>query len=128
MSAIDPSRYCSFLRSTCHRSLADPWKHLPLGFIAGNLLLAMGSYAGKKQNLSQLDRQLRESVRQGAPRNILLRLAEEVRLARIRALKARKARLKPMIRKQPNQGVALAAKIALLETLRPEAILEEYSS
>lgn len=88
----------------------------------------MGSYAAKKDNLSRLESHLRQSVQQGAPRNLLLRLAEEVRLARIRVLKAAKATLVPKTGSQLNQGVALAAKIALLETLPSEAILAEYSS
>jgi hypothetical protein len=102
---------------------------LPLGFIAGNLLAVMGSYFVKRKNLSLLERQLRESVRRGAPRNLLLRLAEEVRIARIRASKATKARIPPQEgRKLSGEAAALRAKIASLQTLTPEAILDEYSS
>src|ERR1043166_4556816 len=61
----------------------DLWRAgiLPLGFIAGNLLAVMGSYFVKRKNLSLLERQLLESVRRGTPRNLLLRFAEEVRIA-----------------------------------------------
>src|SRR5437660_3665179 len=103
---------CQGIARSCAPPLTD--RILASRFHLGESV-AMGSYAGKKENLSRLERQLRERVQQGAPRNLLLGLAEEVRLARIRALRATKARIPPRADRSSTKG--LAAKIASLETL-----------
>ena len=73
----------------------------------------------------RVEQQLARSIRDGAPRVLQLQLAEEVRLARIRALRSIKATFIPKAGGQINQGATLDAKIAFLESITPEAIFEE---
>src|SRR5258705_4793628 len=81
----------------------------------------------KKERLARLEQQLLRSVRGGTPRDRQLRLAEGVRLARIRALRAERATFVPRSGRQPNHGAALKAKLAALEAISSEAILAEVA-
>jgi hypothetical protein len=85
----------------------------------------VASYTKKKIRLRRLERELLQSLRTGAPHEVHLRLAEQVRLARIRALRATRAALKPATGRQPNRGLALERKLALAEASTSEAVLAE---
>jgi hypothetical protein len=87
----------------------------------------VASYTKKKVRLLRLEQELLRSIRTGAPREAQLRLAEEVRLARIRALRATRAALKPSTGPQANCGVTLEQKIALAEETTSDAILAEVA-
>jgi hypothetical protein len=85
----------------------------------------IASYTKKKVRRLRVEQELLRSIRAGAPREAQLRLAEEVRLARIRALRATRAALKPATGPQANRGVSLERKITSAEAVTPEAILAE---
>ena len=71
----------------------------------------------KKERLMRLEQELSRSVRRGAPLEQQLRLADEVRLARIRALRATRATFPPKTVSQTNRGASLEDNIASLERM-----------
>jgi len=81
----------------------------------------------KKERLLRLEQYLSRSIHEATPRAQQLLLAEEVRLARIRALRVTRATFAPKTGSQANRGAALEAKIASLEAMTPEAILNEFT-
>ena len=81
----------------------------------------------KKERLLRLEQQLSRSVRGGAPLEQRLLLADEVRLARIRALRATRATFSPKTASQTNRGASLEDKIASLERMTGEDILMEFA-
>jgi hypothetical protein len=80
----------------------------------------------KKERLKRLEHQLSRSVHAAASLEQRLQLAEEIRLARIRALRATRATFPPKTISQTNRGTALEAKIASLERMTGADILAEF--
>jgi hypothetical protein len=98
-----------------------------------DIILGMAGYVAhhtkKNQRLLRLEQQLSRSVHGGAPLEQRLVLADEVRLARIRALRATRATFFPAKTvSQSNRGDALEAKIASLERMTGEDILIEFTN
>ena len=80
----------------------------------------------KTVRLGRLEQELSRSIRKAATREEQLQLAEEIRLARIRALRATRATFPPKAVSQINRGTALDEKIVYLERMTREDILKEF--
>ena len=85
-------------------------------------------FNGKKKRvrLARLEQDLVRGIRDGSPPDRQLRLADEVRLARIRVLRAEQSNLNPTIKSYGDQMTAIDKHIASLETAEPKKILADF--
>jgi hypothetical protein len=82
----------------------------------------------KRERLARLEQDLERSIRSGEPREHQLVLADEVRLGRIRVLRAERAEFEPAARGHSDRLAAIDEQIASLEAIASEKILTEYST
>jgi hypothetical protein len=80
----------------------------------------------KKERLLFREDKLLRSIRGGDSRECQLRLAEEVRLARIRAFRSERATFVPTSSGHTERVAVLNARIVSLETTTPEEILSGF--
>jgi len=86
------------------------------------------SYTEKRERLQYQEEKLLRSVRSGESHEHQLRLAEEVRLARIRSIRAERATFVPRTGGHTDRVAVLDARIASLEAIKPEEILAEFTA
>ncbi len=80
----------------------------------------------KRERLVRLEEDLTRSIRGGESRERQLVLDDEVRLAKIRVLRAERAQFEPAARGYTDRFAAIDEQIASLETIASEKILAEY--
>lgn len=84
-------------------------------------------HSKKRERLARMEEDLVRSIRSGDLRERQLFLADEVRLAKVRALKAERAQFEPATRGYSDRMAAIDEQIASLEVTASENILAEYS-
>jgi hypothetical protein len=80
----------------------------------------------KKERLANREDELLRAIHDGKSRDVLLRLAEEVRLARIRVLRAERAKLVPASKWHACNLAAFDSRLAVLAASTADAVLNEY--
>jgi hypothetical protein len=83
-------------------------------------------YTKKCQVRRKKEECLRRLICQGAEKKKLLNAAEELRLARIRVLNAKKATIPPNYGPQDKRAAHIDGEIAALQQISAEAILVEF--
>jgi hypothetical protein len=86
------------------------------------------TYTKKLEMLKKQEERLRRLVCHGAERKNLLNAAEDVRLARIRMLKARKATIPPDYGPQDSRIATIDDNVLELQNTSAETILAEFES
>jgi hypothetical protein len=87
-----------------------------------------GSHHLKKRGrLARLEQDLLRSIRSDSSRDTQLRLADEVRLARIRVLRVKLASFLPSAIAGNKRYAAFEAQISALDAISPEDILSEFT-
>jgi len=86
----------------------------------------MPHYTKKKDRLGAREEELLRAIRDGQPDDRLLLLAEEVRLAKIRVLRAERAKLVPASKWHASNLAALNARIERLMATTADTVLKEY--
>lgn len=85
-------------------------------------------YAKKRERLQYREEKLLRSIRRGDARDSQLRLAEEVRLAMIRAIRAERATFVPRSGGHTDRVAVLDARITSLDAMTPEEILAGFTT
>lgn len=83
-------------------------------------------YMKKRERLARLEHDLMQSVRSGDSRERQLELAHEVRLGKIRALRAERARFAPSAKRQNDRIAEINEQITELEPITTQKILADY--
>ena len=83
-------------------------------------------YTKKKERLHAREDKLLRSIRSGAPSESQLRLAEDVRQARIRAFRAERATFEPTSSGHTDRFELLGARMASLEAMTAKEILIRF--
>lgn len=80
----------------------------------------------KRERLARLEQDLWRSIRGGRSRDMQLRLANEIRLAKTRVLRVERANFLPSASAGNPRYAAIEAQISVLEAVSSEEILSEF--
>ena len=80
----------------------------------------------KRERLARLEQDLLRSIRGGCSRDTQLRLANEIRLAKIRVLRVERADFLPSAIAGNPRYAAIETQISALEALSSEELLSEF--
>jgi hypothetical protein len=80
----------------------------------------------KRFRLARLEQDLLRRIGNGSSRDIQLRLADEIRLAKIRVLRVELANILPSAIVGNKRYAKLEAEISTLDAISPEEILNEF--
>jgi hypothetical protein len=80
----------------------------------------------KRERLARLEQDLLRSIHGDSSRDTRLRLADEIRLARIRVLRVERANFLPSAIVGNKRYAKIEAEISALDAISPEEILSEF--